>query len=173
MVRVPKTPKQAGRPAKAGSRFISEVVGDHVRAFRQLRRMTQGGLAAGMRNLGHGTWSHTTVSTVERRVRSVSVDELASLAVLLRVPPPRLLDPFSLAPCTGDWLSEIDFGGPATIPTGLVQFWLTGELTIGLDTSGGLWFDWHTPAAEKAAREAIEAQQKTIKTSPKSRGGDG
>lgn len=144
-----------------------------MRAFRQLRRMTQGDLATGMRNLGHSTWSHTTVSTIERRVRSVSVDELASLAVLLRVPPLRLLDPFSLAPGTGDWLSEIDFGGPATIPTALVQFWLSGELTIGLASSGGLWFDWHTPAAEQAAEEAIEAQQETVKNPPKRREEEG
>src|SRR5918992_5014083 len=115
--RVPKTPKRAGRSPKPGSRFLSEVVADNIRAFRVLRRISQSDLAAAMHGHGHHTWSRATVSEVERYGRTVSIDELASAAVVLRVPLNRLLDPFMLPEGAGDWLSDVDFGGSTAIPS--------------------------------------------------------
>jgi transcriptional regulator with XRE-family HTH domain len=160
--RVPKTPKRAGRTPKPGSRFISEVVADNLRAFRLLRRMNQNELAGAMRELGHQTWSRATVSEIERYGRSVTIEELVSAAVLLRIPPGRMLDPFMLPRGGGDWLSDIDFGGPVGIPAGLVAHWAAGELTVGVEPNGDLWLDADTPAAQEAATEAIKAQKASI-----------
>lgn len=159
---VPKTPKRAERSPKPGSRFLSEVVADTIRAVRVLRRMSQSDLADEMRRLGHETWSRAAVSDVERYGRRVSLDELASLAVVLRIPPGKLLDPFDLPPGGGDWLADIDVGTPTPIPAGLVAFWASGELTVGVEPDGGLWLDWHTAAAQQAAEQAIKAQKAAI-----------
>jgi transcriptional regulator with XRE-family HTH domain len=89
---VPITPKRAGRTARPGSRFLSDALAANVRDLRSLRRFSQDDLAERMRAVGH-EWSRATVSTVERGQRNVTVDELATLALVLGVTFGDLLDP--------------------------------------------------------------------------------
>lgn len=60
-----------------------------------MRGLKQEDLAARMRHLRHD-WSRATVSEVERSGRNVTVDELASLAIILGVAPGEPLDPEGL-----------------------------------------------------------------------------
>ena len=69
----------------------SDAVADNVRLLRLARRWRQDELATTMSEFGHATWCRQTVSEIERHRRSVTVDELVTLAVIFRVDPSRLL----------------------------------------------------------------------------------
>lgn len=68
------------------------VVASNIRDRRQLARLTQPELARRVNLLGFA-WSRQTLSDIERGGRSVSVEELAGLALTLGVSVPALLDP--------------------------------------------------------------------------------
>lgn len=105
---MPRTPHRTGlKPAK-GSRFPSRVFGDNLRDFRGIRRLSQEDVAARLTELGHA-WKRTTVSEVERGRRSVSIDELFGLAIVLQVTIVRLLDPRGLY---GMGETPVDLGLP-------------------------------------------------------------
>lgn len=89
---MPKTPKKAGISAPAGALFPSEVLAENVRDHRRRQRLRQEEVAERMAALGHG-WKQHTVTTVESRDRSVTVDELLGLALVLGVTVGDLLDP--------------------------------------------------------------------------------
>src|SRR5947199_8566155 len=75
-----------------GVTAIPTVLGDNLRAYRWLKKMEQGDLAAEMRNYQH-PWRRATVSEVERAHRDVTIMELLTLVLILRVSVEELLDP--------------------------------------------------------------------------------
>ncbi len=121
------TPRRAGREPLEGSRFLSDVLADKVRAYRLLRRLKQDEVADGMQSLRHTTWSRQTVSDVERGLRNLTIDELAGLSLLLQVPLFMLLDP---EPLEGGHLPAIDVGAQSPIPPDLARDWLHGRVTV-------------------------------------------
>jgi transcriptional regulator with XRE-family HTH domain len=125
------TPKKRGKTAALGSRFLSDVVADNVRALRALRRLSQTELAKRMGQLGH-KWTRATVSDVERAGRNVTVDELLGLALALTVSVPELLDP------TKDSGLGLDYadGYDPLEPTNAWR-WITGKtrVEVGWGTS--------------------------------------
>jgi len=73
---------------------------------------------------GHEQWSRSTVSEVERVGRSVSVDELVSLAACLEVTPADLLDPTGP---DGRRTWPLDLGAAfGTIRAATAQQWVRG-----------------------------------------------
>ncbi len=121
------TPRRAGREPLEGSRFLSDVLADNVRAYRLLRRFKQDEVADGMQGLRHTTWSRQTVSDIERGLRNLSTDELAGLSLLLQVPLFKLLDP---EPLEGGQSSALDVGAQAPIPPDQVRDWIYGRATV-------------------------------------------
>jgi transcriptional regulator with XRE-family HTH domain len=89
------TPKRAGRVARKGSLFPSEVLAKNMRAIRSLNDLTQGDVAARIAEFGH-PWHQSTVGHVERGTRTVSTDELFALAACLQTTVAKLLDPQGL-----------------------------------------------------------------------------
>ena len=130
------TPRRAGRTPRAGSRFLSDVLADNIRAWRLLRRLEQAEVASRMAKLDH-TWGPSTVSQVERGRRNITVDELLALAIALSVPVWVLLDP--LGP-QGDNETPVDFGPAGTLAANLVREWLT--------TNAVPRFDWSDTAGD-------------------------
>ena len=140
------TPKRAGRSPKPGSRFPEQVLADNVRAYRQLRRMSQEELAAGMAGLGH-PWTAGVVGFVERGDRNVTVGELLGLALVLALPPGKLLDPagplgLEGAPLTAEEAGStgLDVGVDEPLSFGMAGVWVKGELAAGLTTAGDVRF---------------------------------
>jgi transcriptional regulator with XRE-family HTH domain len=105
----PKPKRKTGGVA----RLLSEVVADNLRAYRVLRRLSQETVAERMRRLGHEQWSRPAVSEVERGGRSVDVDELLSLAVVLEKSVSDLLDP--TGPGSEGRPRRVDYGGTLTL----------------------------------------------------------
>jgi transcriptional regulator with XRE-family HTH domain len=114
------TPKKAGRQPEPGSRFLSDVLADNVRAYRSLRRLSQGELARRMGDARH-PWTRATVSDVERANRNVTTDELLALAMILSTPIGGLLDP---AGVEGRATAPLDFGGWRPMPVGMASRWV-------------------------------------------------
>lgn len=75
-----------------GVTAISVVLGDNIRAYRSVKKMEQEELAEKMRGYLH-PWRRTTVSEVERAHRNVTIMELLTLVLILRVSVEELLDP--------------------------------------------------------------------------------
>jgi hypothetical protein len=81
-----------------------------------------------MRELGH-PWSRATVSEVERRGRTVTVDELLALALVFeanrggQLSLADLLDPQGVS---GRNTTDVDFG-PNTVPSRFVSAWVRGQ----------------------------------------------
>lgn len=118
------TPTSGGRTPREGSKFISQVFGENVRAERVRQDRLQDEVAEGMVELGHGGWSRVTVSNVERAQRTVSLDEFVALSIVLGVRPLDLLDPHD---------AHIDHGGGETFdptPPGTIRGWLRGAVRI-------------------------------------------
>ena len=87
-----RTPKRAGRQPPLGSHFASEIVARNIRGYRAVKGLEQKQVAALMSRHGHD-WNANTVGAVERGYRNVTVDELVSVAAVLGVTVPQLLDP--------------------------------------------------------------------------------
>jgi transcriptional regulator with XRE-family HTH domain len=148
------TPKKAGRQPEPGSRFLSDVLADNVRAYRSLRRLSQGELARRMVEARH-PWTRATVSDVERANRNVTTDELLALAMLLDIAIGDLLDP---AGVDGRSTAPLDFGGWRPMPVGMASRWVRGRIRISRTPDAlAVWpveeFDPHTEHV--AAREAL------------------
>jgi transcriptional regulator with XRE-family HTH domain len=116
-----------GREPAPGAEFVPRVLADNVRAWRQIRNLTQEQLATGMRARGHGhEWSASVVGFVERGDRTVSVDELVSLSIELDVGSPgALLDPGGP---DGRRKLAIDYGVGLVIPSAIARPWLRGQI---------------------------------------------
>jgi transcriptional regulator with XRE-family HTH domain len=128
-------PEPAGREPLPGSRFLSDVVAEKVRAYRTgVRHMTQDDLADGMRQHRHRTWVRATVSEVERGRRNVTIDEMASLAIVLEVPLVTLLDP---VPLGGGPAEPLDVGLPTPIPARMAHQWASGKASLYVTTEKG------------------------------------
>jgi transcriptional regulator with XRE-family HTH domain len=133
------TPRRAGREPREGARFAADVVAGNVRAWRLLRELEQTDVAERMASLGH-SWSQSTVSQAERGQRHLTVAELLSLAMVLDVPVPALLDPtgpdglgrdqLDLAPAEAT-------GPPALLPALTVSAWVRGISRITLRWNNG------------------------------------
>lgn len=79
-----------------------QIAAENVHAYRVLMRLNQEQLAVRVRDKGnHPTFTRQALSSVERGVRCIRVNELVDLAACLGVSVERLLDPNgprSLAP---------------------------------------------------------------------------
>jgi transcriptional regulator with XRE-family HTH domain len=126
-------PEPKGRKPLPGSRFLSDVVAEKVRAYRLLRRMTQDDLAAGMRELRHRTWVRATVSEVERGRRNVTIDELVGLSSVLEVAMFELADP---TPLEGGEPPALDIGWPEPMPPSMVREWAHGAKVFASSEEG-------------------------------------
>jgi transcriptional regulator with XRE-family HTH domain len=126
---MPKTPKRAGRTPKPGSRFLSAVIADNVRARRTLRHYSQDELARRMRHLGHDTWVRATVSEVERAGRSVTIDEVAGLCAALGATFPQLLDPAGVERSHDE---NVDMGASWVMSPDQARVWLVGRVVYAL-----------------------------------------
>lgn len=141
------TPQREGRKAKPGARFLSEVLADNIRERRVLRRFSQQQLADRMEYFGH-RWVRATVSEVERGNRTVTVDELLSLAVVLGVRIPDLLDPAGIE---GTRTDDLELGPEWTLAASNASEWVHGLgliPTLGWDDerkTGGVNFEGDDP----------------------------
>jgi transcriptional regulator with XRE-family HTH domain len=133
---VPRTPKRAKREPRPGSRFLSDVVAANIGGYRSMRKLSQRALADEMRKLGH-QWSPSTVSDVENGDRSVAVDELVGLALILETNPPALLDPGGI---DGNATEALDYGEGIT-NVKFARAWLRGKVVIHrrVDDTGVHW----------------------------------
>ena len=116
-------PGRTPRAPLPGSRFLSEVTAEKVRAYRLLNRLKQGDVAKGMRELRHDTWTQQTVSEVEQARRNLTIDELVGLSILLEVPMDALVDP---TPVGGGDPPSLDVGWPVAMPPDMVRHWNHG-----------------------------------------------
>jgi transcriptional regulator with XRE-family HTH domain len=127
------TPKRAGRTPKAGSRFPGAVLAENVRAYRQVRGLSQEQLAERMAALGHG-WTAGIVGFVERGDRNMTVDELLGLALVLGASIGDLLDP---AGVDGYEMTALDVGTARAIPAQEAYAWVHQMVVADLVWSGG------------------------------------
>ena len=123
-----RMPRRASRSSRNDAQFPAEVVAANARALRLLRRLTQDAVAGQMQSMGHATWSRATVSEIERYGRSVTVDELVSLAAIFASTPADLLDPLGPALLT----SGLDIGGSHVVPPTVATRWMRGEIAINI-----------------------------------------
>lgn len=95
----------------------------NITRFRGLRGYTLRGLSERMEKIGH-PMSHATINQIECGGRKVDVDDLAALAVGLRVSVPALMMP----PVTDEdeHLEEVVTAGPVTY-AGPLWEWLTSQ----------------------------------------------
>jgi transcriptional regulator with XRE-family HTH domain len=122
---MPRTPKRAQREPRPGSRFLADVLADNIAGYRSMRKLSQRALADEMRRLGH-QWSASTVSDIENGDRSVAVDELVGLALVLDTNPPALLDPGGI---DGNATEDLDYGDGVT-PVKFARAWLRGKVVL-------------------------------------------
>lgn len=126
---MPTTPRRANKTAVQGAVFFSEVVARNIKDYRGLRRWHQEDLAGGMARLGHETWSRATVSQVETNGRTVTIDEILSLAVLFGVAVPALIDPLGV---TGTNDENVEFSSIALLTAKGASEWVQGRLVLSL-----------------------------------------
>jgi transcriptional regulator with XRE-family HTH domain len=108
------------------ARTAAQALAANIRARRALLNLSQAHLADAMRGLGH-RWNRATVAAVEGDTRSVSTDELVGLALVLDALVGELLDP-------GD--QDLDYGGPAPMPTVVAQVWARSAIRLHWDGKG-------------------------------------
>ena len=126
---MPSTPKRAGRTAQPESRFISEAVGENIRSMRGLRGLNQAEVAEGMQALKHSTWERQTVGEVEKATRSLTVDELLGLAVVLECTITALLSP--LGPDPDPDAPGIDYGTDVAMSAEDAEYLVRSGLPFG------------------------------------------
>jgi transcriptional regulator with XRE-family HTH domain len=123
-----------------------------------LLRLTQDEVAERMRSLGHSTWSRATVSEIERYGRSLSVDELVSLAAVFSIGVSSMLDPLGPGLPGLDSRGQMDFGGPRPIPPFTAMHWVRDEIYISL-TPEGSDIDWGTTGEGNVAETRKEVTE--------------
>lgn len=117
MARPNRVKKVKGKPVeippREGTAFLSDLVGENIRAAREFASLSKEDLATRMKALGHG-WYGPTVTKVERGQRLVTVEELPALALALGVSVYFLL---RVEPVGDTEKSQIDLGPDSMIPT--------------------------------------------------------
>lgn len=117
----------------------SDALAENVAAYRALRRITQGDLAARMTLLGH-RMGRSTVSAIEGKHRGVNVDELFGLAISVGVTVGQLLDP--TGPDHSRALSfdvglKTDEGDPRPVAPRLSRLWAASRVVTQVPPSDG------------------------------------
>jgi transcriptional regulator with XRE-family HTH domain len=139
---------------------MADVVAENVRDRRALKRFSQETIATRMRQLGFD-WSHTTVSETERRYRSVSIDELVALAIVLQVDLADLLDPTG---ADGSRTEPVDYGQAEyrTLPAVVARHWVRGAVHVsfpfGPDSPWIVRVDGHDAEFEECKNALSEWQ---------------
>jgi transcriptional regulator with XRE-family HTH domain len=122
---------------------LETVIATNLTTQRKRARLSQEAVASALREMGHDTWSRSTLSQIEQGGRRVTAVELLHLAVALRTTAPDLLDPTrvteGLVRVAGDML-----------PAQTVRAWLRGALVFtppvqegnGLGLAPGLAQGW-------------------------------
>ncbi len=107
---------RARPPARKGTKYVNQLVGERVGDVRTLRRLTLTDLSECMVHLGH-SWVRQTVTQVEAGKRNVTVDEkLVSLAVALQTTVAFLLSPAPLwSGLPGEAEVKVDVGTPHSL----------------------------------------------------------
>lgn len=109
---------------------LGQTLAHNLVRMRAERDRSQRALAADMRRVGGHKWTDVTVSNVERGDRSVSVDELGTLALILGASPAELLAPDQ----------DVALGPDAVIARDLFASWLEGFGSLSYD-AGKVTFD--------------------------------
>ena len=167
---MPANPNRSNLEAPVGTRLMSAVLAQNVRAARRRRDLSQEQVAARMKQLAHDTWSRVAVSSVEKGARAISADELFSLSIVLSTPLPALCDPAGLE---GENTEPICFGPETTVPAAVVHEWIAGRVRIEFLAPGSYTphvlpgFQHVKPTVEKAmdeySRLAAEERSKSQK----------
>jgi transcriptional regulator with XRE-family HTH domain len=114
---------------------LHDVVVANLTGYRHLRGRSQEDIATDMSGIDH-PWTASTVSDVENGERSLSIDELGALAMVLETTIPALID------CGGvDGTDERDLQiGYGKLPAWFARTWLRGKVFphVQRDTSGRL-----------------------------------
>lgn len=110
---------RAQRQPRPGSRFLSQVFGDNLRAVRARQDLLQDDIAERMVQLGHEGWSRATVSNVERARRVVSLDEFLSLCLIVGAKTVDMLDPHD---------TPVDHGAEEPMWADSARAWLRGDM---------------------------------------------
>lgn len=138
---MPGIPRRDSLPDSA---YPSQHVGRRASEMRRVRNMSQDEIADRMVTLGHSTWRRQTVSQVESADRSLTVDELVSLAVVLESTVSYLFDPASLGSgLPGEKSARVDLGFGHSLDadayTGVLGFvpkWSTSAVEVDVS------YDW-------------------------------
>jgi transcriptional regulator with XRE-family HTH domain len=148
------TPKRKQRQAAPGTVFPSDVLTSNMRAHRLVRGLTQEDVGAEMARLGH-EWSAGTVGFAERGDRTLSVDELVGLAIVLTTGVTDLLDPRGI---DGRETDPVDYGDPARLglPVDIAGPWMRGQLLVEV-TGPGTFALRGVPGHEDAFERASES----------------
>jgi hypothetical protein len=133
---MPKTLGQANKEPEEGCRFLGQIVATNCRVLRGSFSppLTQDDVAAGMRALGHD-WKAPTVADLEHYRRTVHVEELGALSVVLGTTPPGLLDPG----LTRNLPPDIDIGGDLDhfpIRGERARWWVYGLRAFRMERAG-------------------------------------
>lgn len=112
---------------------LGKVVGDNLRTWRVLRRLSQDEMARRMTEIG-SPWGQPAVSTVERGVRDLTIVELGAAALVLGVDLGTLLDPAGVEGRQDVALLV----GTAAIPPKTARAWLRGQLGLRAGGDGSL-----------------------------------
>lgn len=113
-----------GRPGRRepheGSAYIGTVVGRQASDVRRLRRLSQEEVADRMQRLGHASWIRQTIGQVEKGDRSITVDEVVSLAAALGTSLSFLLSPSPPWDAAEPSDRRVDIGGPVAFTEGML-----------------------------------------------------
>jgi transcriptional regulator with XRE-family HTH domain len=159
--RVRATPRRLNRTPLPGSRFLSEVIGANIRRLRRASGANQKTMATQMTELGHATFSRATMGEVERANRTLSVDELLAVAMILGV------DLAELLRTDG----PIDFGGGVSIPSTVMSDWIRGRVTVHTTGPSGYMvtakpeLEDLAEATERLVQQLVERNRQLIRTS--------
>lgn len=148
---MPGAPRHAIGPARPGSRHLADVVGENVKSYRLLRRLTQDELAARMRQLDWPKWTQPTVAETEKGRRDVKLGELLGLALVLDVMPGDLVDPTGV---DGRDAGAVDYGLEAPLPAAVFNLWMSGRIRLHLRCSWG-WTVCRVEGQDAAYEQAM------------------
>lgn len=114
---LPATPRKTRGEPRAGSVYLTEVLGENIKRYRGFLNLSQHDLSERMIALGH-KWHSQTVGEVERGNRLVNVEELVGLALALTTSAVNLLVPVEVS---GNYPPVYDLGGPTPVKTTLFR----------------------------------------------------
>jgi transcriptional regulator with XRE-family HTH domain len=114
---------------------LEEVAAENLRAYRVLRRLSQADLAAEARKCGAPSLSRQALSEIERGRRGIGIEELAAIAVPLRLTISDLLDPYGPG-VTGRYVSL----GDHRLSREQAHLWVRDKVVPRLSADRGLLF---------------------------------